>query len=68
MGAQDYLSRLRVQDPDGMLPGAEAVVRDMLDLKAELEAHGFQYSLPDHLKDRYDENFAPILLENQKKA
>lgn len=57
--AQDHLAGLRVADPNGLLPGAEAVVSDMLKLKAELESHGFIYTVPDHLKDRYDENLAP---------
>lgn len=59
-GSQDYLAKLRVEDRDGMRPGAEAVVADMLALKAELESHGFTYTIPDHLKDQYDEDFAPI--------
>lgn len=59
-GAQDYVAKLRVEDRDGMLPGAEAVVADMLALKAELESMGFKYTIPEHLRDRYDENFAPI--------
>lgn len=58
-GAQDYLAKLRAYDPDGLLPGAEAVVADMLALKSELESHGFTYTIPDHLRDRYDEDFKP---------
>lgn len=42
-----------------LVPGHEAVVADMLELKAELEALGYVYTIPDHLRDRYDENFAP---------
>ncbi len=57
--AQDRLAELRVDDPNGLLPGAEAVVADMLALKAEMESKGFAYTLPDHLKHLYDENFAP---------
>lgn len=59
-GAQDHLAELRKHgDPNGLLPGAEAVVADMLTLKAELEALGFKYTIPDHLRPQYDENFAP---------
>jgi hypothetical protein len=58
-GAQDLLAGLRRSDPNGLLPGAEAVVADMLRLQTELESHGFAYTIPDHLKDQYDENFAP---------
>lgn len=58
-GAQEHLARLRVSDPDGLLPGSEAVVSDMLALKTDLEARGFIYTIPDHLKDRYDKDFAP---------
>lgn len=60
--AQEHLARLRVNDPNGLLPGSEAVVADMLALKAELEALGFIYTIPDHLKDRYDEHFAPVVV------
>ncbi len=60
MGAQDHLADLRKQDPNGLRPGAEAVVADMLALKTELEALGFIYTIPDHLKAQYDENFAPL--------
>ncbi len=58
--AQEHLARLRLEDRNGMLPGAEAVVADMLELKMELEALGFRYTIPDHLKDCYDDNFAPL--------
>ncbi len=58
--AQDQLAQLRIQDPNGFLPGSEAVVADMLGLKAELESKGFVYTIPDHLRPHYDENFAPI--------
>ncbi len=57
--AQERLAELGAYDPNGLLPGHEAVVADMLALKAELEALGFMYTMPDHLKDQYDENFAP---------
>ena len=59
--AQEDLVRLRTSDPNEFLPGSEAVVADMLALKAELEALGFVYTIPDHLKDRYDSNFAPVV-------
>lgn len=58
--AQEHLAGLREQDRDGLLPGAEAVVSDMLALKAELEAAGFQYTIPDHLASQFDDNFAPL--------
>lgn len=57
--AQQGLAKLRDHDPNGLLPGSEAVVADMLSLKAELESLGFTYTIPDHLKDQYDEHFAP---------
>lgn len=57
--AQDHLAELRKHDSNGLLPGAEAVVADMLTLKAELETDGYKYTLPEHLQPRYDENFAP---------
>lgn len=57
--AQDELATWRMADPNGLLPGAEAVVADMLALKVELEALGFIYTIPDHLRDRYDKDFAP---------
>ena len=57
--AQERHAELRKSDPDGLFPGSEAVVNDMLSLKAELEAAGFLYTIPDHLKPLYDENFAP---------
>jgi hypothetical protein len=60
-GSQDLLMELRAHDPNGLLPGTEAVVADMLVLKAELEALGLVYTIPDHLKDRYDGNFAPVV-------
>ncbi len=58
--AQERLAERRLNDPDGLLPGHEAVVADMLALKAELEALGFMYTVPDHLKDRYDKDFSPM--------
>ncbi len=57
--AQEELAVLRRGDPMGLLPGSEAVVADMLALKAEMESKGFAYTIPDHLKPHYDENFAP---------
>lgn len=57
--AQDRLAELRRADPNGLLPGYKAVVADMLALKAELEPLGFVYTIPDHLRDYYDANFAP---------
>lgn len=57
--AQDELVTWRMHDPNGLLPGSEAVVADMLALKAELEEYGFKYTIPDHLRDYYDANFAP---------
>lgn len=58
--AQDQLARLRLHDPDGLLLGSEAVVKDMLALKAELESCGFMYTIPDHLRGQYDDRFAPL--------
>lgn len=60
-GAQDLLPTLRMHDPSGLLPGAEAVVNDMLALKSELEVAGFKYTMPEHLKPLYDDNFAPLV-------
>lgn len=57
--AQDVLARRSKDDPGGLLPGAKAVVADMLNLKAEMEAAGFKYTIPEHLHPYYDEDFAP---------
>lgn len=57
--AQDELAKLKKHDPLGLLPGYQAVVTDMLNLKSEMEANGLKYTMPEHLQPHYDDNFAP---------
>ena len=61
--AQERHVQLMEHDPDGLLPGSAAVIKDMLTLKSELEAAGFKYSLPEHLAPHYDNDFAPLIKE-----
>jgi hypothetical protein len=45
-----------------MLQGVQSKVQDMIELKSELESHGFRYTIPEHLADHYDDNMAPLIV------